>query len=234
MDRRMLGPARRASLPTVLVTILLAAFGSARAAGPLPAGSLSGTVVGPDGKPVAGASVFIDDFDYDAGDYRPVSKTTTGEDGLFRLGPLDPVYRSGQDLRVVAQGFAPYTASEGAITVFPATDSDLGRIRLDRGQVITGQVLDTDGSPRAGAAVECQARRYVSFFGSPLTPTYKITTGAGAVYDAAVAGVVRRADGAGRGAEVAVDPRAGGAGGRGSDRPDSPECVYTDRRHDMR
>jgi hypothetical protein len=75
-----------------LLAIVLAALGSAGAAAPLPAGSLSGTVVGPDGKPVAGASVVVDTYDYDAHGYRTVVTTTSRGDGSFKIGPLEPGY----------------------------------------------------------------------------------------------------------------------------------------------
>ncbi len=76
---------------------------------------------------------------------------------------------------MVAPGFAPQTMG-GRITVYAGADTSVGQIRLDCGQIITGQVLDTDGKPRAGAAVECQARRYIrADVALPLTPVYKLT-----------------------------------------------------------
>jgi hypothetical protein len=164
-------------LATLLLSICLTAFGSARAAEPLPAGSLSGTVIRPDGKPVAGASVLVDTYDYDAHDYRTVVTTTTREDGTFKIGPLEAVYRDRKSLRVQAQGFAPQMAGDGTITVYPGVDTNVGEIRLNRGQIISGQVIDIDGTPRAGARVECQAGCYSTAWGvSPLTPIYKLTT----------------------------------------------------------
>src|SRR5579864_2526360 len=91
------------------------------AAEPLAPGRLCGTLIGPDGKAVAGASVFLDDFDYDTGKYNPLVKTTTASDGTFHLGPLTPAYRSvwelrDKDLRVEAAGFAPQAVARGTFS----------------------------------------------------------------------------------------------------------------------
>ncbi len=58
-------------------------------------------------------------------------------------------------------------------------DLTLGQIRLDRGSFYDGQVLDTDGQPKPGAAVEAQVYRHtlghtISYF----TTAQKITTDA--------------------------------------------------------
>jgi len=176
MSRAKISRTNCAWLPTWILTVFFAAFGSARAAEPPTEGSLTGVVVGPEGKPVAGASVFIADFDDDAADAVPLIKTTSRKDGSFRLGPVGSGYRDHKDLHVLASGFVPLTVGDGTISVYSGTDTSLGEVRLGRGQVVAGQVLDADGTPCAGASVECQARRYTTaVFGSPLTPKYQIT-----------------------------------------------------------
>ena len=168
-----------AAISWAVILALLAPGTVCRAAGAVPAGSVSGVIVDPDGKPVADASVFLDDYDYDAHAYRPLAKTASGRDGSFRLGSQAPEFRNRKDLRIIAPGYAPAAVPGATFSIFAGADHPLGTIRLRRGQVLTGQVVDSDGKPLGGATVECEAARYVTdAFGHPLTPTYRMTTDA--------------------------------------------------------
>src|SRR5260221_5161563 len=55
---------------------------------PLPKGTLSGTVVDPDGKPVSDARVWVNTW----GD-KLLAETRSDSEGRFFLGPVEPVYR---------------------------------------------------------------------------------------------------------------------------------------------
>src|SRR5579862_8339657 len=136
----------------MLVGVMLSAS-IALASEPLQTGSLTGIVVDVDGKPVAGASVFLDDHDYIAHAFRPTEKTITGADGSFHLDGLKPVYRGDHPLRIVAADFATQTIPVEKILIFAGANNDLGKIRLSRGQSITCRLLDFDGKPRAGMVV---------------------------------------------------------------------------------
>jgi hypothetical protein len=83
----------------------------------------------------------------------------TDASGRFRLGPVEPVYRSQTDLFIEHQGYALQALPGDGISIFPGRDADLGTFRLAPGRVFTGRVLDTDGSPTASAAVEASLYR---------------------------------------------------------------------------
>jgi RNA polymerase sigma factor (sigma-70 family) len=114
--------------------------------------SLAGHVSGPDGRPVAGASVrWISTFDAT----RLVRRAVTGADGAFGLSGLPSGQRSSgwitasdSTIAVDAQGFAPLTAVQ---------PDDLGtplELRLSLGALVTGRVVDAEsGAPVAGARV---------------------------------------------------------------------------------
>ncbi len=46
------------------------------------------------------------------------------------------------------------------LTVYPGRDFDLGTLKLDRGRVFTGQVLDALGKPRPNAVISPGVARY--------------------------------------------------------------------------
>ncbi|HWB14357.1 MAG TPA: carboxypeptidase regulatory-like domain-containing protein [Pirellulales bacterium] len=118
-------------------------------------GTLSGTVVDVDGTAVGGARVRVNTWEE-----KLLAECVSGVDGRFRLGPIDAVYRHSFDLVIEADGFARQYVPGGTYSVFPDADCDLGTIRMDRGCVFTGQVLDHDGTPLADALVECVIDRY--------------------------------------------------------------------------
>ncbi len=125
-------------------------------------GSLAGTVVDPDGRPVADAHVALTAHDFDGATLveseRMLAETTTDAQGRFRLADLDPVYRPRPKhiVRVEAEGFAPLGHIDEALRLFPGVEVDLGRLQLDPPCYVTGRVLDADGKPCSGAQVECK------------------------------------------------------------------------------
>ncbi len=150
----------------LLVSVVVGAAIAAQAEQPVPQGTLSGKVVDPDGKPVAGARVSIQkpEFDREAGEKHTVtmSETMTDATGTFKLGPLEAAYRHGYDLRIVADGFAPEYVNERAYSIFPDRNYGLGTIRVYPGYIVSGQVIDVDGKPSAGATIEFDVYRNIN------------------------------------------------------------------------
>lgn len=143
-------------LRCVYVAALLTVY--ARAAEPMPMGTLSGMVVDPDGRPVAGAKISTETFDPNTSTRRVMAEARTDAGGRFHLGPVDPFYRQLRfGLLVEAKGFAGQCIPSGNRSVFPGLDCDLGTIRLDHGRVFTGTVIDVAGAPLADAAVTAQS-----------------------------------------------------------------------------
>lgn len=126
-------------------------------------GTFSGTVVDFDGNTISGAHITMMPYEYGGWPNPPGTKrlfeATSDSSGRFRLGPLQPAYRMLFDLQVEADGFAPQYVPSGKLSIFTEHDSDLGRICMFRGRVVTGQVLDVDGKPRAGAKVSVEVGR---------------------------------------------------------------------------
>jgi hypothetical protein len=150
----------------VLLGACLAALMVSRglAAEPLPMGTLSGRVVDPDGRPVAGARIAVDARDTKTNSVATLVEARTDSDGRFRLGPVEAVYRLRlpRPLRVEADGFVGPRVTFGTLTIFAGCDSDLGTIRIDRGRSFTGQVLDIDGKPREGVDVSAASMSFRS------------------------------------------------------------------------
>ncbi|MAB88304.1 MAG: hypothetical protein CMJ90_02450 [Planctomycetes bacterium] len=99
-----------------------------------------GTVSGPDGRPVMGALVTL-------GEDQVIgrSRRTTGARGEFCLGaPM----RGELILRVTYPGLAPHVGP-----VHPGPDVPPLEIKLERGNVLGGRVLDEGGRPIAGATL---------------------------------------------------------------------------------
>jgi hypothetical protein len=108
---------------------------------------------------------------------RIVAETHSDDRGEFRLGPLDPQYRPYDDVRIDAEGYATQLIANRGWTVYPATDTNLGRILLSPGRVFTGQVHDVDGNPLAGANVEFRAyRHYLGYTISDITDEQIVKT----------------------------------------------------------
>ncbi|WP_435021791.1 carboxypeptidase regulatory-like domain-containing protein [Tundrisphaera sp. TA3] len=105
--------------------------------------TVSGTVVGPDGKPVASALVRWD-LRYGSND---MPETKTDDRGAFRL---EGVPDAANVLSVMAKGLSP---------AFPQVDAGGDRevaVALKPGVTIRGRVVDDAGSPVEGAGVSPQ------------------------------------------------------------------------------
>ena len=105
--------------------------------------AVSGTVVGPEGKPVAGALVRWD-IRYGSND---MAETKTDERGAFRL---DGVPDAANVLSVMAPGLAPAFPQ-----VQPGGDRQVA-VELKAGATIRGRVVDDAGTPVEGARVAPQ------------------------------------------------------------------------------
>ena len=107
-------------------------------------GSVSGTVLSPTGRPVAGATVVVM---YRHGDGK-FGRLRTGEDGRFRSGRfLDPLW-SEVMLTVQAEGFASVLRP---LTNTPEIPPQV--IKLTQRQPLRGRVVDSQGRPVPGAFV---------------------------------------------------------------------------------
>jgi RNA polymerase sigma factor (sigma-70 family) len=105
-----------------------------------PARTYAGRVVGPDDKPVAGATVFA--FAAESGDSKTI-RAAAGDDGRFRIAlPADMRFARG--LFAKAPGF-------GIGRVEPSADAaDDLVIRLVSDHPVAGRVVTTEGKPVAG------------------------------------------------------------------------------------
>ncbi len=113
-------------------------------------GTVSGRVVTLDGRPVAGARVWLDVS------REPPAETRSDADGRFRL-TAEAAHRLPGDLLIEADGFARQYVNEPAI--FPKAEHNVGEIILTPGRRFSGQVLDIDGKPRADAPVRIRSYR---------------------------------------------------------------------------
>ncbi|MGO9918899.1 MAG: carboxypeptidase-like regulatory domain-containing protein [Isosphaeraceae bacterium] len=147
---------RWAACPCVCLAALWCV--SAGAADPAPKGTLSGKVVDPTGRPIGHARVWTEFLDTKTSSRKPLAEARTDNEGRFRLGPIEAVYRRmPYGLRIEADGFASECISSTSLSVFPGLDCDLGTIQLDPGRVFTGTVIDFDGKPVVGASVTAQS-----------------------------------------------------------------------------
>ena len=107
-------------------------------------GSLSGTVFAPDGHPVAGATVVVD---------QSSGSSSSDQDRRIRSVSLRPLSRSRvvvpPSLTVQATGLA---AMVRKLLVTPTIPEQV--IRLDRPRPLRGRVVDSQGKAVAGALVE--------------------------------------------------------------------------------
>jgi hypothetical protein len=149
-------------VPTLVVWLLVAAVGAGdgdSSPPPPEPGTLSGRVLGPEGRPLAGARVRLNLPENDPWG-RP-AEAVSGADGRFRLGPTKPWYRHfAGSVTVDADGLVGEIVSNDALLIAPGADTDLGPIHLHHGRAFTGRVVRADGSPVVGATVEASAYRY--------------------------------------------------------------------------
>ena len=153
---------------------------AARGDDPPGTGTLSGRLVDPDGRPAAGVRVWREGLIPGGGGRLEAVETRTDEAGHFSIGPLTPAFTvSGSALYAVAPGFAVAAIPYNGPSIRPGGDRDLGVFRLDRGRVFTGAIKDTDGTPRAGVAVEVGVKRnYMGHTIGDLVPEVVVTTDA--------------------------------------------------------
>ena len=131
---------------------------SARAQEPIPMGTLSGHIFGPDGNPVSGARVWTETVDAKTSSRKVFAEARTDALGRFRLGPVEAMYRPFRfGLHVESEGFAGQCIPSESLSIFPSLDCDIGTIRLDRRRAFTGRVVDVDGTPLPGAVVTAQS-----------------------------------------------------------------------------
>jgi protocatechuate 3,4-dioxygenase beta subunit len=115
--------------------------------------ALSGTVKGPDGKPVAGARVIAKPSRH----WGEALVTRTGDAGRFNLAV--PPKLGPWDVRVEAPGLA--AAQLERVAAGAGLD-----VRLTRGKTLTGVVRDgRDGRPLSGVRIEARARASWAFGG---------------------------------------------------------------------
>jgi RNA polymerase sigma factor (sigma-70 family) len=115
--------------------------------------TIAGKVLGPDGKPHAGARLYL----HTRGKSEAEPRAVTDEDGLFRLTLSAKAVAAGATVIVRADGLGPDWFRVGPGTAGERT------VRLVKDDVpITGRVLDLEGKPIAGATVRAgsvEARR---------------------------------------------------------------------------
>ncbi len=114
----------------------------------------SARLLGPDGKPFAGAKVYVSDWKYGSGPpwkFKTSLLGTTGGDGSFQVDAKPEESKSGiRSLVLTADGFGP------AFLIPKGKDTDKTTpLSLVRDDVpIRGRVLDIRGRPVAGAQIQ--------------------------------------------------------------------------------
>jgi protocatechuate 3,4-dioxygenase beta subunit len=119
-------------------------------------GGVRGRVVDPESKPVAGATVYagtsggiadlpLDEISPGMFGPKPVSAVTDA-DGRFLI---QPDVKGSMRVAVRAGGFAPFDAEKP----LAGASTDLGDLRLERGVVLHGRVIDPAGRGVAGAEI---------------------------------------------------------------------------------
>jgi protocatechuate 3,4-dioxygenase beta subunit len=115
----------------------------------VPAGGIAGTVVDARRRPVEDFRVWAERTEQSGNGYGAGnSKNVTAPDGRFLLEDLA---EGTYIVRASAPDYAAGTVT--GVKVVAARTTDAGRIRLAEGGVVRGSVVDTAGSPVAGATV---------------------------------------------------------------------------------
>ncbi|MCA8941422.1 MAG: hypothetical protein KDB80_02580, partial [Planctomycetes bacterium] len=139
-----------------------------------PVGDVHGSVVDHDGRPVAGARVFLTSrptwFRREAfldptavpERYENAPRTETDEQGRFHLTPT--AADEPQVVTVVPRRHAPDHVDAPATA---GREVDVGTIEVELGVRITGKVVDASGEPAADARVRVVGQESAMIFGGP-------------------------------------------------------------------
>lgn len=144
-------------LTMFLALMLLTALGAGSADAAEPEAILRGQVFGPGDEPLAGAAVHactVSEVLYGSTDEEgpPCAAddpVTTDAAGRFVLGPLLPDW---YEVRAMLPGLVDGVAAR--VRAAPGDENEHLTLRLRRGTVVTGRVVDEAGAPVAGAGVE--------------------------------------------------------------------------------
>lgn len=117
---------------------------------PVQTGAVTGIVVDLKGRPLAGAEVWGLAYQEKFG------PTRTGADGRFRL----PDLKFDKPVTIWADAAGLARERRDDVRIFPGKDRDLGRLTLLPGTRITGRIVDAQGKPVAGAAVDLKLYRH--------------------------------------------------------------------------
>jgi hypothetical protein len=145
----------RRSLTTLMMAVLLALGAQSRAGeksggAPAQTGAITGLVVDPQGRPVAGAAV------WGLCRQEKFGPTHSGADGRFRLPALGP------NKPVTVWADVPNLARErrDEVRIFAGMDHDIGRLTLLPGTRMCGRVVDAQGKPVAIACIKLDLYRH--------------------------------------------------------------------------
>ncbi|TDJ77981.1 MAG: carboxypeptidase regulatory-like domain-containing protein [Planctomycetota bacterium] len=150
-------------------------------------GSIRGTIVDADGKPIARAQITShandwtdDEFMRAIADMYPTNATTrkvrSGKDGTFVLTGLTP------DTYLIDVAHGNFSkSSQRNISVTEGSETDIGKISLSSGATIRGTVYDPAGQPLAGAIVTMNSQSTAAALQLP--ENYTTKTDAGGKYE---------------------------------------------------
>jgi RNA polymerase sigma factor (sigma-70 family) len=116
-----------------------------------PGWSFTGTLLGPDGKPLSGARRF--------GWGHEVLKTAE-----FTIRPFDPLRRRDIHFQHLEKGLV-------GVAHAPKKNGDSVIVRMEPGAVITGRLVDKDGSAQAGVELEVAYRQKGEPYWGPYSPS---------------------------------------------------------------
>ncbi len=124
-------------------------------------GTISGRVITSGGIPIKGATVSLPDC------IKQLSqgKAITDADGLFSLklkkygGSWD--HRLPSPLFIEAEGYGANYVDGRHLILFPGLDKNLGDIRLYKGRIFSGRVVNADGKPISDAKVVYRVCRHI-------------------------------------------------------------------------